>query len=65
VAGVFILRVQPGSAAERAGLKGASLDALGNINVGDVIQQIDAERLSLRRTCYRCWMITASVTKWN
>ena len=37
VEGVLILRVQPGSAAEAAGLRGAELDMQGNLVPGDII----------------------------
>jgi S1-C subfamily serine protease len=41
VTGVLILRVQPGSAAEAAGLRGTQVDGEGNIIPGDIIVAID------------------------
>jgi S1-C subfamily serine protease len=43
VAGVFLLRVAPGSAAERAGLQGATASREGGIAPGDVIVAIDGK----------------------
>jgi S1-C subfamily serine protease len=43
VAGVFVLRVAPGSAAERAGLQGATASREGGIAPGDVIVAIDGK----------------------
>ena len=39
--GVVILRVQPGSSAERAGLRGAAIGRDGSLRIGDIIIAID------------------------
>jgi S1-C subfamily serine protease len=44
--GVLILRVQSGSAAEAAGLRGTQVDRHGNVIPGDVIVEIEGRRLS-------------------
>lgn len=41
VSGVLVLKVQPGSAADRAHIKGTQVTAEGGIIVGDVIQAVD------------------------
>ncbi len=46
VAGVLVLRVEPGSAAEAAGLRGARLDRDGDLVPGDVIQGFEGEPLA-------------------
>lgn len=43
VAGVFILRVSPGSAAARAGLKGASATGDGGIVPGDIVTAVNGK----------------------
>ena len=43
VDGVLVLRVSPGSAAEAAGLRGADVDAEGNLVPGDIILDVDGE----------------------
>lgn len=41
--GVLIQEVMPGSAAEKAGLRGTSLDARGNVIPGDIIVAVNGE----------------------
>ncbi len=43
VAGVLVLRVQPGSAAEAAGLKGTTVIPEGGVLLGDVILAVDGK----------------------
>ncbi|WP_338845083.1 trypsin-like peptidase domain-containing protein [Massilia sp. W12] len=43
--GVFILRANPGSAAERAGLKGVQSNAQGGIMAGDIIHALDGKEI--------------------
>jgi S1-C subfamily serine protease len=43
IEGVFVLRVQPGSAAEKAGLVAAQFTADGNFVPGDVILGVDGK----------------------
>lgn len=45
VRGVLVLKVQPGSTAERAGLRGTTLDRSGALLIGDVIVAIDGSRV--------------------
>jgi S1-C subfamily serine protease len=45
VKGVVVLRVQSGSAAEAAGLRGSELDAQGNLVPGDVILEVAGKRI--------------------
>ncbi len=45
VEGVFVLRVAPGSAAERAGLRGAAVGSDGGIAGGDVIVAVEGRRV--------------------
>jgi S1-C subfamily serine protease len=45
IAGVVILSVQPGSAAEAAGLRGTSRSGRGSLLLGDVIVAIDTKRV--------------------
>lgn len=59
VEGILILRVAPGSAAQRAGLRATQVTAGGSIVLGDVIQAIDGravrrfDQLSSRLDDYR------------
>lgn len=46
VEGIVILKVEAGSSAEKAGLRGASLDRRGGLVVGDVIVAIDGEHVT-------------------
>jgi S1-C subfamily serine protease len=41
IEGVMILKVQPGSAAEKAGLRGTRMGRGGEVTPGDVIQAVD------------------------
>ena len=43
VEGVLLIRVQPGSAAEKAGLRGTRLDSGGDIIPGDIITSIEGQ----------------------
>ncbi|WP_174718497.1 trypsin-like peptidase domain-containing protein [Azoarcus sp. DN11] len=43
VEGVFVLRVAPGSAAERAGLRGIRRDRNGSVYPGDIIVSVDGK----------------------
>ncbi|MGR6034522.1 MAG: S1C family serine protease [Candidatus Nitrosoglobus sp.] len=43
VAGAVILRVVPGSGAERAGLRGIRRDSLGRIHLGDIIVAVEGQ----------------------
>lgn len=43
VAGVLLLSVEPGSAAEKAGLRGSRIDRDGNVIAGDVIIAVDGK----------------------
>ena len=43
VEGVVILRVTPGSAAEAAGLQGATVSPEGNVTTGDIITAVDGK----------------------
>ncbi|MBN2530723.1 MAG: trypsin-like peptidase domain-containing protein [Deltaproteobacteria bacterium] len=45
IKGVFIFKVQPGTEAERAGLRGAQMDPRGGVIPGDVITAIDGKSL--------------------
>lgn len=44
--GVMVLRVEPGSAAERAGLRAARIEQSGKLVPGDIIQAIDGKKLA-------------------
>ncbi|HEY9422463.1 MAG TPA: trypsin-like peptidase domain-containing protein [Thermoanaerobaculia bacterium] len=44
--GAIITRVEPGTGADRAGLRGLQQDRYGRIALGDVIQTIDGERIA-------------------
>ncbi len=46
VDGALIVRVMPGSGADRAGLRGTRRDAFGRIELGDVIVEVEGERVS-------------------
>ena len=46
VEGIVILNVEAGSSAEKAGLRGASLDRRGGLVVGDIIVAVDGERVT-------------------
>jgi len=43
VKGVLLLRIEPNSAAERAGLRGTEIDRAGDVVPGDIILSIDGE----------------------
>ena len=43
IEGVLVLRVEPGSSAERAGLKSTKADSFGNIILGDIIQSVNGK----------------------
>ncbi len=45
IQGVLVITVEPGSAAEAAGLRATQLDRRGNVIPGDVILAIDGERV--------------------
>lgn len=45
ISGVFILNVEPDSAAARAGLRGAQIDARGRVVAGDILVKIDERPL--------------------
>ena len=42
LSGVVVIKVSPGSAADRAGLQGAKVDRYGSILLGDIITAVDA-----------------------
>jgi S1-C subfamily serine protease len=44
--GVVILKVETGSSAEKAGLRGTSLDRNGGLVVGDIIVAVDGEKVA-------------------
>ncbi|MEZ5534953.1 MAG: trypsin-like peptidase domain-containing protein [Thiolinea sp.] len=44
--GILVLRVQPGSPAERAGIQGTQLTATDDLLLGDMIQAIDGKAIS-------------------
>ncbi|MBD3314571.1 MAG: trypsin-like serine protease [Chitinivibrionales bacterium] len=46
IAGVGIARTNPGSAAERAGLRGLSRDYFGRVTLGDVIIAVDGKKIA-------------------
>ena len=53
VDGVLVLRVLPGSAAERAGLRGTAEDRSGAVRLGDIIVGIDGEAVADSVDLYR------------
>jgi S1-C subfamily serine protease len=44
--GVVILKVEAGSSAEKAGLRGTSLDRRGGLVVGDIIVAVDGDQVT-------------------
>jgi S1-C subfamily serine protease len=44
--GAVIVRVEPGTGAERAGLKGVQEDRYGRIALGDIIQTVDGQKVA-------------------
>jgi S1-C subfamily serine protease len=44
--GIMIVGVSPGDAAEKAGIKGVSRDRKGNIVLGDIIKQMDDQKIN-------------------
>lgn len=45
IEGVFVLKVEPGTAADRAGLRGIAFDRSGDLIPGDIIVAIDNKRV--------------------
>jgi S1-C subfamily serine protease len=52
VQGLLIMRVQPGSTADHAGLRGTVQDANGNIIPGDVILKVDGRPITNPQELY-------------
>ena len=52
LSGVLITRVEKGSAADRAGLRGIREDAKGEVVLGDIIVGIDGERIETSNDLY-------------